>query len=788
MEQSAYTPNTYQSKVSFIPLAESWKELEKGKPTVYSWLLEKMEADDVLSGVMEDRSQWKSRQDQVNELMQVLLPVNLIADDEIYVVTRPLNLEIVYSTASFKRIREQLITDEYIRETMPEMEKELKIAAVGFMLEKYCGKKLQGQFKPLINICDKAAGLNKYYEFGLNNMLVHAKGEPKGEAWNSLCEQSITRVNELIQQKELVEQVNLDEVTFEGITIVHIRDLTERTAVSSIKNILLDFHSISDEESFEKLRSQVNDLAGEGDFKMGIAPLFCINKKYVFPSSLVSRSYLLGSIESDEERQSIADQVQSIFKNGRTNLVVSVVNDESLLQYSFLGAVKSAGIESLVLYPLYQEEQLIGILEIGATKPNAITTELLNKFDPVAGMFELALQKTSDYFEGQINKIIKEQFTAIQPSVEWSFTDAAVDFLMRSEKEDDARVQPIVFNNVYPLYGAIDIRNSSVERNKAIQEDLLEQLSMVEKIIKMAIKIKALPRLKQAHYFIRKYRHAVQNIMLSEEESSVNRFLQVDIVQLFEFLKEKMPELTEDIDQYFREIASPVDMLYKHRKNFDDSISFLNTMLARFVDKEQRGAQEMYPHYFERFVTDGVDFNIYIGQSISPQEEFNDFYLKNIKVWQLSLLAKAAQIAKRWEEKIPVPLQTTQLILAHSYPISISFRQAERKFDVDGAYNIRYEIIKKRIDKVCIKDTNERLTQPGTVAIVYMHQQECAEYEGYIDFLRHEGMLEGETEHLELEELQGVSGLKAMRINVTELKDQEKKQERRVPETKGQGN
>ncbi|MGZ5248264.1 MAG: GAF domain-containing protein, partial [Flavitalea sp.] len=446
--------------------------------------------------------------------------------------------------------------------------------------------------------------------------------------------------------------------------------------------------------------------------------------------------------------------------------------------YSFLNPVKNAGIESLVLYPLWQEAQLIGILEIGSTKSKAITTELLSKFDPIAGMFELALQKTSDYFEGQINKIIKEQFTAIQSSVEWSFTDAAVDFLMRSEKDEDARIQPIVFNNVYPLYGAIDIRNSSVERNKAIQEDLLEQLSMVETIIKMAIKIKTLPRLKQAHYFIRKSRHAVQNIMLSEEESSVNRFLQVEIVELFEFLKEKMPELTTEIDQYFTEIASPVDMLYKHRKNFDDSISFLNTMLARFVDKEQRGAQEMYPHYFERFVTDGVDFNIYIGQSISPQEEFNDFYLKNIKVWQLTLLAKAAQISKRWEEKIAVPLQTTQLILAHSYPISISFRQAERKFDVDGAYNIRYEIIKKRIDKVCIKDSNERLTQPGTVAIVYMHQQEAVEYEGYIDFLRHEGMLEGETEQLDLEELQGVSGLKAMRIKVSELKDQDKKQDK----------
>ncbi|NJO25261.1 MAG: hypothetical protein HC867_04990 [Bacteroidia bacterium] len=82
------------------------------------------------------------------------------------------------------------------------------------------------------------------------------------------------------------------------------------------------------------------------------------------------------------------------------------------------------------------------------------------------------------------------------------------------------------------------------------------------------------------------------------------------------------------------------------------------------------------------------------------------------------------------------PLQTTQLILAHSIPISISFRTAERKFDVDGAYNIRYEIIKKRIDKVRIKTTNERLTQPGKIAIVYSQAKEAAEYKEYIEFCK----------------------------------------------------
>jgi hypothetical protein len=113
-----------------------------------------------------------------------------------------------------------------------------------------------------------------------------------------------------------------------------------------------------------------------------------------------------------------------------------------------------------------------------------------------------------------------------------------------------------------------------------------------------------------------------------------------------------------------------------------------------------------------------------------------------------------------------LPLQTTQLILAHSIPLSISFRTAERKFDVDGAYNIRYEIVKKRFDKVHTLETGERLTQPGNIAIVYSQQRELNEYLEYIEFLQNENMIVGEVEYLDLEELQGISGLKGLRIEV----------------------
>jgi hypothetical protein len=52
------------------------------------------------------------------------------------------------------------------------------------------------------------------------------------------------------------------------------------------------------------------------------------------------------------------------------------------------------------------------------------------------------------------------------------------------------------------------------------------------------------------------------------------------------------------------------------------------------------------------------------------------------------------------------------------------------------------------------------------IAIIYFNDREAEEYEGYIRYLQEKGVLGGQVEHLELEELQGVSGLRALRVGV----------------------
>ena len=118
------------------------------------------------------------------------------------------------------------------------------------------------------------------------------------------------------------------------------------------------------------------------------------------------------------------------------------------------------------------------------------------------------------------------------------------------------------------------------------------------------------------------------------------------------------------------------------------------------------------------------------------------------------------------QKELTMPVEIASLILVYNSSLAVHFRMDEKRFDVEGAYNARYEIIKKRIDKANIKGTKERITQPGKIAIVYSQEQDAVEYRKYLNYLVNKGYVKSKIEDYELENLQGVSGLRALRVQV----------------------
>ncbi|RMF65616.1 MAG: GAF domain-containing protein, partial [Bacteroidetes bacterium] len=425
-------------------------------------------------------------------------------------------------------------------------------------------------------------------------------------------------------------------------------------------------------------------------------------------------------------------------------------------------------LRNLVIAPLWYEDRLLGLLELASPRPGAINALNVALLDDVITLLATAMKRSLEEQEDRVQALIKKHYTAIHPTVEWRFRQAALRFMEQREATGHAELEPIVFPDVYPLYGLSDIRDSSTIRNAAIQADLIEQLGMALGIIVEASAHRPLPALDELGYRLSKHIDELVAGLHPGNETMLFNFLHEDVESLFDQLATFGESVRKRIEAYRTALDPTLGILYQQRRDFEESVMLINETISNYLDRQEEHAQAMFPHYFEKYKTDGVDYNIYIGASLVENHTFDRLYLRNLRLWQLMTMCGIVWEMERLHPQLRLPLETAHLILVQDQPLSIRFRQDEKRFDVDGAYNIRYEIVKKRIDKARVRGTDERLTQPGKLAIVYGQPSEAEEYLRYIDYLQSSGYLTGAVEHLELENLQGVYGLKALRVSVAE--------------------
>ncbi|MGN6402293.1 MAG: hypothetical protein ACTHMD_17670 [Flavisolibacter sp.] len=774
--------NGFNSVLSLQPLVMVLKKMiaegRTGAKRLYQGLIDEIEANPELMQPMESTAALLKHESLVETLFSTIFPPSTGTNQGISAIAFPFTAETVYASPLFR--------DLFLKEgnviNIPDYKTNVGIAkanlslAYNLILQKFYSLSVPATATSVHAFTDAENGLTKYYELKLNTQFVEVKCINKDFALPTSFSP-----HRAIEMEELKEQFPLENFQFEGLVIIDVVDVTEEQVINEIKNALININAFTDVEVYDELQQHVQSLIGLKRVRIGITPFFKKNDYYLYTEAHYRNSILFANEEVINNKDKISEQCRDVFRHSSQPILYEILNESSSRFNELLKYYYDQGIRSLILCPLKREDgELIGLLEIACEIKGRLQFQHLAKIQPVIQLFALALEKTNESLEMQIDKTIKDHFTAIQPAVEWKFTEAAFHYLQHQQINELTRMPAISFEDVYPLYGSIDVRNSSTERSASIQQDMLEQLEMAKAVLAKADKIMEFPLLKEIQFRIDKYIASVSEALISDDEMLIYDFLQNDLDALFKNLRSTKPELKKTISNYFAALDPQRKVVYNKRKAYEESITRINDVLDRFMDSEQQAAQEVYPHYFERYVTDGIEFNIYVGQSISPHTPFNEMYVSNLKLWQLSLLAKAARLTHSLEKRLSLPLQTTQLILAHSIPLTISFRRKERKFDVDGAYNIRYEIVKKRIDKVHLKDSEERLTQPGKIGIVYSQQKEFTEYLEYIEFLQTEGLLADNVEHLELEDTQGISGLKAIRVEVkydTETSEAAKKED-----------
>lgn len=608
-------------------------------------------------------------------------------------------------------------------------------------------------------------GLLRYYQVHVNIDFIEvmAKGDLPEVNFRELYAYFSEENGHMLLQQALP----LELFRFRGFAVVTVTDVTAEKSVETIRQVRLNRSPGHVADNYQSVIQSLKTLVQNNRIEFDLFPFVRVNNRAVYGYEKAGNGILfavwgehtMSPEEFSKQAEGYAAKPMSFFSPD--------LNGESEKQIAFLDKFRKLDVRSLALIPLFYNKTPVGVLCMHTWQDESFDEKTLALLDPVLGPIAQLLQIYIDEFNMELENVIKEKFTSIQPSVQWKFNDAAWHYLHQKKKQLPSTMENIHFNDVYPLYGAIDIRNSTTERNAAIKADLEHHLKLLYQTLTALQSSDTSSLMQEMHFSCGKWQQVLRRGNLSStEENNLTTFLNEETRNYLMHLFRQEPKTGAIIGEYLQAMDPEQGEVHRNRQGLERSMQLINDTINNYFESGKEQLQQSYPCYFEKFRTDGIEYDIYIGQSIAPTKPFDPYHLKNLRLWQLSSMTAVARLTHELLGEMPKELRTTQLIFIHNHTIDISFRADERKFDVEGAYNIRYQMIKKRIDKVHIRNTKDRLTQPDKIALIYFHEKDIEDYLPFIYYLQETNVLEENLEELELEDLQGLSGLRALRVGV----------------------
>ena len=460
MPNTQHSNSTLNSVLSFRPLINVLKKMiEDGKPgarKLYQSLLSEIESVPELLQPVKDPSILERNKELIETLLSTIFPPSSSKNRGMYAVTFPFQLQTIYASTDFRNI----FLKEGSSISVPDRRATIDITNAAVSLaHNVILQRLYSLFVPVTttsvhSFTDPEAGLKKHYELRLNAQFVDVK------PINDFSLPQNVSAETYLTSGEKSEVLPLENFQFEGIVVIDVTDVTQEQVVSEIKNLLININAFSDTDVYDELQQHVQSLVGLKDVKIGITPFFKKSDFYLYTDTHYRNSILFKNKDVIRQKDKISQLCQQLFYNISEPVLYKSLSEKNLATNELLQYYVAEGAASLILCPLKCEDgELIGLLEIVSTKNNELLKPHVALINPVIPLFTLALEKTNESLDMQIDKTIKDHFTAIQPAVEWKFTEAAFHFLQNRQMSELPKMPTISFADVYPLYGSIDIRN-----------------------------------------------------------------------------------------------------------------------------------------------------------------------------------------------------------------------------------------------------------------------------------------------------------------------------------------
>jgi hypothetical protein len=748
-------------KISFLKVIEQLEvqanDEDENVAAFAKNLLKEVEQYPLIKEGFEDTDLIEEHRPIIDKLCRTIFPDALLTN-EIKAAAPPFYFKPIYTSTRFSGIFSD--DDVNLLYTLKDIDPDTYyLYSCYSILGSHYGYPIKLSAPMQVQVEDPVTGLKKYYRMAFNGDLMDVF--PTSKAVDITEEDYIELINNFDNIKLWKKKFPPNSWIMRGIGIMNLMDVTIDQSISSITSNLL----IKTANSFENIRNDFRNLYGNKNIEVGMVTFD--DEEFIQIEKSKVASILLGNDESLDCEDTLCNDSFRILIEEKKPLTIADVEAYHKLSNSPISQrLHDQKIGSYIIAPLIYEDELLGFIELASDQKYELNTVSLTRIENVLPVLGMSAKKFKTDHQNQVEAIIQQECTTIHHSVKWRFEAEAKKFLAHKNEQKEAVFSDIIFKDVYPLYGQLDIKNSSNIRNEAVKNDLTSQISDLRKILGEAHKISGMTAYEELIYRIDMYKKEMKSGLSAGTEHKILEFLKSDIYPAFKPIEESYPQISKLIASYKDKLDPELGTIYNERKKYDSSVNLINHRLASYIDKQQEEAQQLFPHYFERYKTDGIEYNMYIGASISNKIKFNEIYLQNLRLWQLIMMCQMELEFRALQKELESPIEIASLILVYSTPLAVHFRMDEKRFDVEGAYNARYEIIKKRVDKANIKGTNERITQPGHIAIIYSQEKDAIDYAKYLDFLASKKYVHQDYQDFELEDLQGITGLKALRVKV----------------------
>ncbi len=542
------------------------------------------------------------------------------------------------------------------------------------------------------------------------------------------------------------QRLRLENYQLSGHLLLEGSDVTERETIRYIIGLLIDRDSILRPDKFRRINKHLRSL-------------FRANNSLIL-SAENDQTRLFLSTERKELKTTIHSIVSlsgsHFLRAAEANRVWNVPDLSIDCPTDCERALLNQGVRSMLLIPLVVRamkagkgaRQLAGVVGLMSDRPH--------NFDGLDCKYAEELMPA---FTAALRQAIQQRFTNIHPAVEWRFLQEA------ERRSWGLPPDPIVFANVYPLYGISDIRGSSEERNRAIQGDLLEQFQLGLRVVQAVCQYQDSSLGEQLQLDLLDYIEQIKERINVDAEVTALRILSDRLEVYLDYFSQCGSDALAAVEIYRQSCNNDHKSVYVCRARYDQTISKINTVLKETWEQWQVRMQQIVPHYCDIEVTDGINHMLYVGESIDSK--FSVYHLRSLRYEQLRAVCDCARTAFNFQSLYHTQMEVTHLVLVQDLTVDIIHDEnTEKLFEVRGTRDIRYEIVKKRIDKAVDEESRTRITQPGMLTVVYSTEEEWAEYHQYFRYLAREGWVDSEIQSGIVEPLQGITGLRFSRARV----------------------